>query len=121
MSRLASFALLVTWLTGCYAPHFASPGFACNPDDATGCPSGQVCVSGRCADSSATSIPDLATQPSSFDAAVSSTTDLSSSNDFSQQPDLAVAACQPTGGDCTYHQDKVCCSSYCIYSTNKCK
>ena len=119
MTRIASFALLATWLTGCYAPHFASPGFFCAPGDPTGCPSGQVCTSGRCVDATATSTADLST--SSADAALSSSTDLASSDDLSAPPDLAVAACRPTGGDCTYHQDKLCCSSYCVYSTNKCK
>lgn len=121
MTRFAPFALLATWLIGCYAPHFASPGFFCNPDDKAGCPVGQVCASGRCVDSTATVAADMSITHGFTDASMSGATDLAAGADMSVQPDLSMAACRPTGGDCTYHQDKVCCSKYCVYSTNKCK
>jgi hypothetical protein len=47
--------------------------------------------------------------------------DLASANDLASAPDLAKSSCVATGGDCTYHRDAVCCSGYCVYSTNKCK
>ena len=34
--------------------------------------------------------------------------------------DLAPA-CVPTGGDCSGHNDAVCCSKYCVYATNSCR
>src|ERR1700681_2828647 len=69
----------------------------------------QACDDGHC-DNSAT--------PDSSSAAP----DMSPA-DFSTPPpapDLGPA-CVPTGGDCTYHNNSACCSSYCIYSSNTCR
>ena len=32
-----------------------------------------------------------------------------------------IYVCVGKGGDCTYHNNSVCCSNYCVYSTNTCK
>ena len=38
------------------------------------------------------------------------------------RPDLSQPQqCVPSGGDCTYHNNKICCSNYCIYKTNTCR
>ncbi len=49
------------------------------------------------------------------------------SGDMSAAPsDLATApadllACVATGGNCSNHNDAVCCSHYCVYATNTCR
>ncbi|MCU1279304.1 MAG: hypothetical protein JWM53_2850, partial [bacterium] len=42
--------------------------------------------------------------------------------------DLAIAAandlapsCVATGGNCSNHNDAICCSHYCVYATNTCR
>lgn len=125
MSRsLAGLALCL--LFGCFNPHYASPGFSCSTDVSLGqgCPPGQVCVNSLCVDQNMSmngkTTPDLVSSPGDL---ASSSHDLASP-DLSVAPDLAspgdLAVCLPTGGDCNYHKDSICCSGYCIYSTEKC-
>jgi hypothetical protein len=126
------------FVAACYSPHFGNPGFFCHPEDVPACPDGQQCVDGRCmaggtvpvdlgvggvggggsGDSGAPmSMPDLS-HPSG-------PVDMKTPKDFSMPSgggDMASGGgCVGTGGDCTYHNNAVCCSNYCIYSSNTCK
>jgi len=113
--------------SGCFNPQIQSGDFACDPPDHPQCPQGFTCVNKLClADSEAVNVPlddlsyagDLATPPLITPSMPpKSVADMG----VAARPDLAQPMCVATGGDCTYHQDAVCCSSYCIYSTNKCK
>lgn len=67
------------------------------------------------ADMAHASSADMA-HASSTDMAQSSSTDMA----MASSTDMAMACVGP-GGDCTFHNDAVCCSNYCIYSTNKCR
>jgi hypothetical protein len=40
--------LIAASLAACYSPTLQSPGYYCHPDDVPACPSGQMCVNGRC-------------------------------------------------------------------------
>jgi hypothetical protein len=127
MSRaLFAFALAAGLLSGCFNPHYASPGFACSTDVTLGqdCPPGQVCSANVCV--------DKGTNVTGSDLA-SSTEDLASTDlagpvsvDMAKPPqDLAppadLAMCQPKGGSCPNKNDAICCSGYCIYSSSTCK
>jgi hypothetical protein len=70
-------------------------------------------------------MPDLSAAPV---ADLASARDLTPALDLTQAPpdlapqkDLAKPSCVGTGGDCTYHNNSVCCSNYCTYSTNTCR
>jgi hypothetical protein len=130
-------------LAGCYSPKLGSPGFYCHPEDVPACPDGQTCIDGRCytsgsgpvgggvgsggsEDLGANGKPHDQGTPGSPqpDLAQSSLPDLKSPPPdltTSTTPDLASGSCVPTGGDCTYHNNGVCCSKYCVYKTNTCK
>ncbi len=132
--------LVVILFAGCYHPDLGSPSFFCHEDDHPACPDGQLCIDGRCAyraspDSEAAppdlavdmamlqSPPDLSYHHSSKDFSGSSSKDFSGSSTHdltaAQLPD--GASCVPTGGDCTYHNDSICCSKYCIYASETCQ
>lgn len=105
-------SLALAWLAG---------GCDCVP-----CPGGYACVLGRCQPSGIAPPADLATEatpddlaipPMSTDLSVTAGADLSTSL---PPPDLAPA-CVPKGGSCYFHKDAVCCSRYCIYSSNTCR
>jgi hypothetical protein len=126
-------------VSGCFNPQVPSGAFACDPPDHPQCPDGLTCVNKLCVDeNAAVNLPsdgDLAMPPlitpslpprpaadMSTPPNPSAPPDLSqASPDLSPRPDLAHPACVATGGDCTYHNDSVCCSKYCTYSTNTCK
>jgi hypothetical protein len=121
-------------VSGCFNPQVQSGDFACNPPEHPECPQGFTCVNNLCIeDSEAANLPvadlsdqrDLARPPLVNPSMPPKTVvDLGAPADLSPlaaRPDLAQPMCVATGGDCTYHNDAVCCSSYCIYSTNKCK
>ena len=125
--------LLVVCLAGCFSPELGSPSFYCHEEDTPACPDGQKCVGGRCYAQNADVNGNVG--GSSDDAGVpddlamggwgGGAGDLASPlapHDLatpSSPPDLL--SCVGTGGDCTYHNNKVCCSSYCIYASNTCK
>jgi hypothetical protein len=105
----------------CYRPKLANPSFFCRATDNPACPDGQLCVDGRCIEPG--TMPELG----AVDGPVrdQSLADLASSDmsvppDSSAPPDL-MPACVATGGSCYPRRDAVCCSRYCIYSTNKCR
>jgi hypothetical protein len=137
--RFAVALLAFATLPACYDPQVKDRGYLCNAQDPSPCPDGYQCVNGFCdngssrtttqgvADGStgdsATRPPDLAGQTPVSNPDLSSpdpTPDLSPMP--TPGPDMTPApSCVPTGGDCTYHNDAICCSSYCIYKTNTCK
>jgi hypothetical protein len=115
-------------LASCYRPKLGNPGFFCRATDTPPCPEPQQCVAGRCVDPQVTFSGDGAAGDdlsTGADAGPQSS-DLAGSDfaisvtDLSAPPDL-TPACLPAGGDCNYHNDKACCSKYCIYATEKCK
>jgi hypothetical protein len=61
--------------------------------------------------------PSSAAQPPDLSARI----DLRAATDLSEPPRDLAPACVPTGGDCTYHKNSVCCSHYCIYSSETCR
>jgi hypothetical protein len=127
-------------LSGCFDPQIKQGGFTCHPPDHPQCPSGFQCVNGLCVQGQG-SLPvqpqvesDLAVaedlQPSPLplpappDLARPAMPDLTAPPEDLARPhhaDMAQPTCVATGGDCTYHKNSVCCSNYCIYSSNTCK
>ena len=107
--------VLVVCLGGCYRPNFGSPSFYCHEEDVPACPDGQKCVDGRCSDPSAlaSSAPDAASGWSDNDGGTTAPADLASE----PPPDLLM--CVANGGHCG-HQDSVCCSKWCDYTTGNC-
>ncbi len=91
------------------------------------CPVGQSCVAGQCVGGDPGASNDLSVPPVADMA--EATLDLSEAKpDLSTAPDLLSSlaldltpACVATGGDCTYHNNGICCSNYCVYKTNTCK
>src|SRR5581483_4664939 len=114
-SRIVRWLLLVVCLAGCFSPELGSPSFYCHEEDTPACPDGQKCVGGRCYAQNADVNGNVG--GSSDDAGVPD--DLAMGGWGGGAPDLL--SCVGTGGDCTYHNNKVCCSSYCIYASNTCK
>lgn len=93
--------------------------------DCVPCPDGFACVLGRCQDTGLAVRADLSSSPPADDLGESGSTDLATPPgadlmSLPPPPDLAPA-CVPTGGSCYFHKDAVCCSRYCVYSTNKCR
>ena len=113
--------------SSCYAPSIPNRTFSCLPTDSPACPEGFRCIDGYC--DNGTGVKDSSTDAKLIDGAVQNQNDLAATAaDLSSSPDLKSVApvdlapqCVAKGGDCTYHQDSVCCSQYCVYSTNKCK
>jgi hypothetical protein len=125
------FVLIV--LAGCFSPQFGSPGFYCHEGDTPACPDGQKCINGQCYDENA-AVPihnggnDGSGGMSTDDMGSSGWPGPDLSAGMSPPPDLSqpspppdLRSCVGTGGDCTYHKNSVCCSNYCIYSSNTCK
>jgi hypothetical protein len=114
-------------VVGCYDPRLATPGYFCHSTDVPACPDGQRCADGRCVSGSAQAVVPIDLGPERLDATGMIDLSQMSVADLSSPPvDLALPAadltsCVAKGGDCTYHKDSVCCSNYCIYSTNTCK
>ncbi len=119
--------ILVLVVSGCYSPKLGSPSFFCHPNDNPACPDGQKCVAGRCVNDSVVVAADFGSAPldagsgEDMNPGNTPSPDFSMPVDFSTQPDFAKPSCVATGGDCTYHNNAVCCSNYCIYSSNTCK
>jgi hypothetical protein len=133
--------------TGCFDPKIQSGAFTCHPPDHPQCPDGQQCVGGYCVQpgstvptpsendlAAAATEPDLAPvgpttptmdlrqPPPAADLSAAAAPDLSRQHpDLSIAHDMATPTCVGPRGDCTYHQNSVCCSNYCIYSTNTCR
>jgi hypothetical protein len=111
-------------------------GAAC--DDGNACTMNDSCNSGVCAGTpiSCTTPPSptctTSTTLRTFSAAGSCSggtcsypsTDMTCANGCQTGACIASSpsdmGCVPSGGDCTYN-DSVCCSRYCIFTTNKCK
>lgn len=112
--------------------------FGCGPSNtvSSACPSSTACVhfvtptqgTGTGGNGAGTGgnrgTSDMARASSSSDMAQASSGD----PDMASSPpiDMATApadmlSCLPTGGDCTGHNDAICCSKYCVYATNTCK
>jgi len=111
--------LILLALGACYRPNLASESFYCHANDNPACPDGQSCVSGRCV-----SPRDGGGEDGAMDLSSAASQDLSmpgSTPDMSKTHDMASGGCVGTGGDCTYHNNSVCCSNYCVYSSNTCK
>jgi hypothetical protein len=114
------------WQLGCYDPRLATPGYFCHATDVPACPDGQRCADGRCVSASAQAVPiDLGPQRLDAngmnDLSQASGADLSAPAVDLSLPAADLTSCVGKGGDCTYHKDSVCCSNYCVYSTNTCK
>lgn len=101
-------------------------GLAAAGCDCVPCPDGYACILGRCQQTGSVGAAADLLPPAEEDMRSSS-----GSPEMSQPPaadmmmslpppDLAPA-CVPTGGSCYYHKDAVCCSHYCVFSTNKCR
>jgi hypothetical protein len=65
--------------------------------------------------------PDMAKAPAGDMAKASSADMASSSTDMAMASTDMAMSCVATGGDCTFHNDAICCSGYCIYSSNTCR
>jgi hypothetical protein len=117
--------LAILLLAGCYDPKLGAPGFFCHATDNPACPDGQTCVEGRCINTGSQITPAdfAAAVDHGADSSTNESGDMrSGSTDLSSPPrDLSQSSCVATGGDCTYHKNSVCCSNYCVYSTNTCK
>lgn len=107
--RLA--VLFALALAACYRPNIPGESFYCHPLDNPACPDGETCFNGRCVSFIG------------FDGG-------GGGGDMSLPPmpdqgmgarDMKGSSCMPTGGDCTYHNNKACCSNYCEYATNTCR
>lgn len=123
---------------GCYAPKVKNRGFSCVATQADACPAGFACINGLCDDGSGGAPPapvaDMAQgnggggggggggdgsndmAHATHDMSMPPPVDMS----MPAPPDMA-SSCVAKGGDCTYHNDSICCSKYCIYSSNTCR
>jgi hypothetical protein len=82
--------------------------------DCVPCPDGYACTLGRCQ-------PTHATDQGTPAEDLASSSEMSLPHgDLSKPADLAPP-CVMTGGSCYLHRNAVCCSKYCVYSTNKCR
>jgi hypothetical protein len=113
---------------GCFRPKLAGESFYCHQNDNPACPDGQTCVDGRCVSpglegDGGLEPVDLLPPGAPDDGAISMPpSDLStpqSMPDLSKPPDLSM--CVGPGGSCNYHNNAICCSGYCIYSSETCK
>jgi hypothetical protein len=127
---------LLFLVAGCYGPDLGAPGYYCHPTDNPACPSGQVCVAGRCVTPGMAplTVPDLALARMPDLVSSSPPPDLGGPPDLTPPPDLTVPpvdlstppadltppACMPSGASCTSATRKQCCSSYCDYTTHSC-
>jgi hypothetical protein len=134
MRAILGAALVVSLASSCFNPHLKNRSFACSLDDVPACPEGFTCIDGLCDDGSGglrVIGDDLADLAGSTPADLGTVTPPSPPDfstppppppDFSIEPDLSQPQqCVPSGGDCTYHNNKICCSNYCIYKTNTCR
>lgn len=128
--------LVAVLAASCYSPQIQNRGYACHATDVPACPDGFTCINGYCDNGSGgPPAPDLAMALDLASPAPSlPPDDLSTApNDLAPAPhdleslphDLASAkpdmtTCVANGGSCNYHKDSVCCSGYCVYSTEKC-
>jgi hypothetical protein len=124
-------------MMGCYNPRLEATSFYCHPEDVPACPDGQSCIEGVCV-SPGTTPPPAIGSGGSDDMGDSSNDDLATppdlahhhspphdfampqSPDFATPTDLASNAdggqCVPLGGYCN-HNDSVCCSMWCDWSS----
>lgn len=130
MTLRAKVSILLGALTcgGCYRPKLAGESFYCHPTDNPACPDGQTCVGGRCVspglEGDGGLLPvDLSPPPvddGSMSTPMPDLTMPASMPDLSTPPDLKMS-CVPSGGNCNYHNDAICCNKYCNYSSETCK
>ncbi len=102
---------------------------ACGGSGISVCPQQQPCVhfvgpsggtggNGASDDGGAVTVADMAHAPP--DLGAKSGDMASSPSDLASTP-ADLLSCVAAGGNCSNHNDAICCSHYCVYATNTCR